>query len=98
MPSGPESTLAKSIRGRSRSGALSGAAVRLDGGQRTGQLIARFSFELGEGSFQMPRVEEDEMFQAVRTSAACITVTNARQRNAMPADAFLAHDRAQAPC
>ena len=36
----------------------------------------------------MPRVEEDEMFQAVRTSAACITVMNARQRNAMPADAF----------
>jgi hypothetical protein len=27
-----------------------------------------------------------------RTSAACITVTNARQRNAMPADAFLAND------
>jgi hypothetical protein len=28
-----------------------------------------------------------------RTSAACITVTNARQRNAMPADVFLANDR-----
>ena len=51
---------------------------------------------LGQGSFQMPRVEEDEMFQAVRTSAACITVTNARQRNAMPAGAFLSHDRVQA--
>ena len=36
--------LGKVVRGRSRSGALSGAAVRLDGGQRTGQLIARFSF------------------------------------------------------
>ena len=28
-----------------------------------------------------------------RTSAACITVMNALQRNAMPADAFLANDR-----
>jgi hypothetical protein len=27
------------------------------------------------------------------SAAACITVTNARQRNAMPADAFLANDR-----
>src|SRR5215469_5676358 len=28
-----------------------------------------------------------------RTSAACITVTNVRPRNAMPADAFLANDK-----
>jgi hypothetical protein len=79
-----------------RSGALSGAAVTL--GRPTAHRPTHCPILiLGEGSFQMPRVEEDEMFQAVRTSAASITVTNARQRNAMPADAFLAHDRAQAP-
>jgi hypothetical protein len=43
---------------------------------------------------QCPHVRSrvSERSSRFRTLAACITVTNARQRNAMPADAFLAND------
>jgi len=40
------------------------------------------------------RSRVSERSSRFRTSAACITVTNARQRNAMPADVFLANDNA----
>src|SRR6516164_11173172 len=39
------------------------------------------------------RSRVSERSSRFHTSAACITATNARQRNAMPADAFLAKDK-----
>src|SRR5215469_17863412 len=42
------------------------------------------------------RSRASERSSRFRTSAACITATNARQRNDMPADAFLANERPSA--